>query len=312
VTVDVKRLRWTPGFSAVSQRIYFGHETKPDAYTEISADVSTFDLPVLEKDTVYQWRVDQILGDGPVVTGKQWTFSTTGKLMGWWKLDGGSETIAEDSSGNGFHGKVTQFRDGGWVEGKIGGGRKFDGGDTIDIPAKLFESINNVITIAFWVNGHPERQPRKDSPFEGRNERRARILNLHLPWEYHEVHFDAGQLPNVSSYPRKYDKTRISKKAQHHEYAGRWNHWVATKNAYSGEMKLYLNGKLWHSGTGKFSSIRGITRFNIGSYAGAVRDGWLGKRFYYGQIDDFRIYNYELSQEEIKAIYDETNLPEPK
>jgi hypothetical protein len=312
VTANVKQAKWTPGIAATAQRLYFGTEIKPDDYTTISADASTLYLPALKKDTVYRWRVDEVRGDGSIVAGKEWSFSTSGKLLGWWKLDGGSETIAEDCSGNGFDGKVAQFREGGWIEGKVGGARNFDGGDTIEIPAELFESVDEVITIAFWVNGHPERQPRKDSPFEGRNSRNERILNLHLPWEYEEVHFDAGVLPNVSSYPRKYDKMRISKKAKHEEYAGRWNHWVATKNAYSGEMKLYLNGKLWHNGTGKTQSIRGITKFNIGSYAGAIRGGLFDKRFYYGMIDDFRIYDYELRPEEIKALYEAANLPQTK
>ena len=52
------------------------------------------------------------------------------------------------------------------------------------------------------------------------------------------------------------------------------------------------------------------TKFNIGSYAGAIK-GEFG-RFYYGIIDDFRIYNYEMGPYEIEAVYDATNLPEPK
>jgi hypothetical protein len=313
VSTNVKQLKWTSGINVKAHRVYFGAEIKADDYFTVQGDVSTFDLPALKKDTVYKWRVDEVQRDGSIVAGRKWSFTTSGKLMGWWKLDDSSETIAEDSSGNGFDGKVTQWkaegREGGWVKGKIGGATNFDGGDSIEVPAKLFESIDELVTIAFWVNAG-DRQPRRDSIFEGRNSRNERILNLHLPWEYGEVHFDAGQLPNVSSYPRKYDKVRVTKMAKPEEYSGRWNHWAVTKNAYTGEMRLYLNGNLWHSGSGRTQSIRGITRFNIGSYAGAIR-GEFG-RFYYGIIDNFRIYNYEMGPDEIKALYDATNLPEPK
>jgi hypothetical protein len=309
VSTNVKQLKWTSGIDAIAHRIYFGTEIKADDYTTIGGEVETFDLPALQKDTVYGWRVDEVQADGSVVAGKEWSFATSGKLLGWWKLDDTSETVAEDSSGNEFHGKVTQFRGGGWTKGRIGGARNFDGGDSIEVPARLFESIDELVTIAFWVNAG-ERQPRRDSIFEGRNSRNERILNLHLPWEYGVVHFDAGQLPNVSSYPRKYDKVRITKMAKPEEYSGRWNHWAVTKNAYTGEMKLYLNGRLWHSGSGRTQSIRGITKFNIGSYAGAIREEF--GRFYYGIIDDFRIYNYEMNQDEVKALYDATNLPESK
>jgi len=34
-------------------------------------------------------------------------------------------------------------------------------------------------------------------------------------------------------------------------------------------IQVYLNGKLWHGGTARTQSIRVITKFNIGSYAGA-------------------------------------------
>jgi hypothetical protein len=55
-------------------------------------------------------------------------------------------------------------------------------------------------------------------------------------------------------------------------------------------MRIFLNGGLYDSRTGANSPISGITSFEIGS-------GWYGG--YDGLIDDFRIYNYALSQSEI-------------
>ena len=48
-------------------------------------------------------------------------------LIGWWKLDEASGTVAHDSSGNGIDGAFTGEPQ--WVEGIIGGALQFDGVD---------------------------------------------------------------------------------------------------------------------------------------------------------------------------------------
>jgi hypothetical protein len=71
-------------------------------------------------------------------------------------------------------------------------------------------------------------------------------------------------------------------------------------------MQIFLNGVLYDSLTGAESPISGITSFEIGS-------GWYGG--YDGLIDDFRIYDYALTQPEIAyvatngtGIFDQTLL----
>ena len=58
-------------------------------------------------------------------------------------------------------------------------------------------------------------------------------------------------------------------------------------------MQIFLNGALYDSRMGANSPILGVTSFQIGS-------GWYGG--YDGLIDDFRIYNYALSQLEVAYI----------
>ena len=58
-------------------------------------------------------------------------------------------------------------------------------------------------------------------------------------------------------------------------------------------MQIFLNGLPYDSRIGADSPISGITSFEIGS-------GWYGG--YDGLIDDFRIYNYALSQAEIAHV----------
>ncbi len=139
--------------------------------------------------------------------------------------------------------------------------------------------INDEITISFWQYGDPEIQPQSDYIFEGRDANNKRVVSTHLPWSNGRVYWDAGN--TGSSYDR------IDKAASTSEYAGKWNHWAMTKNANTGIMRIYLNGILWHEGTGKTRTMEGITKFNIG--ASAQNSG-----FYDGYIDEFSIFNKEL------------------
>jgi hypothetical protein len=98
------------------------------------------------------------------------------------------------------------------------------------------------------------------------------------------VYFDCGN--EGGSYDR------IDKVATPSEYKGQWNHWSVTKNANSGEMKIYLNGSLWHSGTEKTRLID-IQNFIIGARQG-------GRYYYYGKIDEVRIWDKALSETQIQ------------
>jgi len=80
------------------------------------------------------------------------------------------------------------------------------------------------------------------------------------------------------------------------QWSGRWNHWAFTKDAGIGKMQIFLNGLLYDSREHAYSPISAITSFEIGS-------GWYGG--YDGLLDDFRIYDYALSQPEI--VYVATN-----
>ncbi len=76
-------LEWQPGQNALTHDVYFG--TDKTAVTEGTDDTSrgnqiasAFDPGVLEQDTTYYWRVDEVMADGTKRTGAVWTFSTLG------------------------------------------------------------------------------------------------------------------------------------------------------------------------------------------------------------------------------------------
>jgi hypothetical protein len=62
-------------------------------------------------------------------------------------------------------------------------------------------------------------------------------------------------------------------------------------------MKIYINGVLWHSGTGKTKPIQNISTFILGCAANKDQN-----YSYDGYIDDFCVWNKELSADEIQEI----------
>ena len=142
-------------------------------------------------------------------------------------------------------------------------------------------SIDSALTVAFWCYGAPA-QPMDGTAFEAIDSVGNRLLNSHLPWSDSNVYWDAGY--GGTSYDR------INKAAVTAEIKGQWNYWTFTKNVATGSMKIYLNGLLWHSATAKTKRMLGIKSFRIG------KGNWAGSQTYEGKIDEFAVFNTELSQ----------------
>ncbi len=211
------------------------------------------------------------------------------RCIGWWKFDETAGSTAYDSSGLLMHGQVnTSFN---WIGGHLDNALDFTGSTSVSIPVSAVSGLTDQVSICLWVYGDPAEQPEnQDVVFHANGPDQSRILLCHLPWTDGRVIFDAGYSDGG------YD--RILKDAQPGDYEGKWNHWAFTKNTATGNMRIYLNGQIWHNGSGKIRDLTGITEFNIGSYTGG------GGGYYEGAIDDFRIYNIELNAAEIWNIYE--------
>ncbi|MEO0453636.1 MAG: LamG-like jellyroll fold domain-containing protein [Verrucomicrobiota bacterium] len=207
-----------------------------------------------------------------------------GPLVGYWKFEDGAGTTVTDSSGNENHATASNPV---WVTGQEGGALDFNGSNSmVAIPVTAFNGIVNEVSISMWVYGDTT-QARNDTVFRAVDASGNRVLNIHLPWGNRNVYWDAGN--NGGNYDR------MSKQALDSDYKGQWNHWAFTKNAVTGEMKIYLNGTLWHSSTGKSRSLSTITSAALGSA--------IGGGHYDGMIDEVRVYNKALTEAEVEDVY---------
>jgi hypothetical protein len=148
------------------------------------------------------------------------------------------------------------------------------------------QQIGQEMTVEFWAKGTGTAGT-NTTILEAYDTLNNRILNIHMPWSDNNLYFDAG----VSS---GYD--RINKSMTTQEMDNTWNHWAFVKKQNTGEMFIYKNGVLWHSGTNKTRNVGYIHRFILG----ANMDQGLKWK---GKIDEFRFYNAALSSSTIQANY---------
>ncbi len=280
---SVSKLEWKPGANAKSHKVYFG--TKADELpllTEVQSP-SYDELPELEEDAKYYWRVDEVWADGTVITGDVWSF-TTGKHVAWWKLDETDGETAEDSAGNN-DGRVVGDPQWQPSAGKIGGALEFDGdGDYVEIGRESNFDIADQITVSTWI---------KVNQFD--KEWQAVIAKGDSAWRIQrnqnnnslEFACSGLKIPSGAPWGNLYGERSVND--------GKWHH---IAGIYDGsKMYLYVDGTV---DTSQPASGR-INTNDQPVYIGENSENT--GRYWDGLIDDVRIYNYALSEDGVTELY---------
>ena len=273
---DETRLSWMPGAHVNEHKVYFGTSVDPMLLLAEVADACSITAPDLEKALTYYWRVDEIQPDGSIVTGDIWSFDT-GKLVGFWELDGN----ADDSSGCENHGTIVGEPN--LVTGKVGGALQFDGID--DSVRTDYATDLPTWTVALWVKS--PTAPSSGSP----NGLVHRQKNLQINFNHTSEDFQAAAALSVADqwYAAGFGQLQ----------ADTWYHLAAT---YDGEnLKAYTNGVLITDNPDpsgppdkETTTLKFARHANYGDH-------------FKGTIDDICLYSYDLSADEVAAIYSEAS-----
>jgi hypothetical protein len=225
--------------------------------------------------------------------------SSSDGLIGWWKLDESSGMVAADSAGastGNLVGVTTGF---GWVTGRIGNGRAFDGASNyLDFDSNLLAVTNN-FTIAAWIN--PRQVTQSLGVFFALRSRYAKS-GIKLGINTRSDLFIEGQ--TAAGLQQIYHALgRIQYDT--------WQHIVVVYD--KSNFAVYINGERFgpaHGANGSWDGDlvmdpSGVTR--IGAEGGSVANF-----FFDGLIDDVRLYKRTLSATEVTALYHWTGTDRPR
>ena len=202
----------------------------------------------------------------------------TDGLIGFWTMD--KEDINNnkviDASKNGNDGKIEGDSES--IKGKIDEALHFDGdGDYIQLP-DMGEEMKT--TAEIWAYAED-----RNNPYSG--------LVANHQWAAGCIHFKLE--PN---------KVMVIKNGQERVWGPEvnlkeWYHFAYTADAEKNEMKLYMNGKLVQTGKA------GTEAMNLNDMR--IGDEYTNPRFFTGILDEVRIYNRILSEDEIQQNYKVTS-----
>ncbi|MBL4861911.1 MAG: LamG domain-containing protein, partial [Crocinitomicaceae bacterium] len=154
----------------------------------------------------------------------------------------------------------------------------------------LFElsdiDLGNDVTIAFWAKGMGNIGV-NTSIIEGYDTLNNRVMNVHFPWSNNRLYWDCGKGNGYDRIDKDMSATGID---------NGWHHWAFVKNQGTGEMKVFLDGVVWHSGTGLTRSIGNLHRLVIGANR-SMANHWTGK------VDNFTLFDVAVDDATIAAWY---------
>jgi hypothetical protein len=141
------------------------------------------------------------------------------------------------------------------------------------------------LTIAFWAQGN-NMFGTSSTILEAVDSVDNRILNIHFPWSDNNIYWDAG---NLNGYDR------INKVVTAAD-VNSWHHWAFVKKTSTGQMFIYRDGVLFHSGSNLNRPVGKIDRIFLGS-------SWNQGNHFAGNIDEFSIWTAALDASTISQWY---------
>jgi hypothetical protein len=201
-------------------------------------------------------------------------------LVGWWKFDETEGTTAKDASGNDHNG--TLVGNARWAKGKVGGAIDLPGkGTCVRIADKTSFDFGAAATVACWVNF-------RSVPAQWT----AVVTKGDTAWRLSSVEHERQPHFGVNSFDQGGEAVYVNASSKFN--ANEWHHIAGTFDG--SEMKLYVDGKLettksWSGGLG-----RNDFEVLIGENA------QMKNRNFDGLIDEVRIYNHALPENQIKVL----------
>jgi len=209
------------------------------------------------------------------------TQAPTSSPVGWWKFDEGSGTSCADSSVNGNNGTIDRAGYT-WVAGKIGSNALELNGARVLVPDATVLRPANYITVMAWINyaeptGYTARVVTKGVDESNHENFAIQVGDDGFSWFVRD--------PNTDLFSTDSDRVL-------------WhNEWIHLAGSYDGSaVKCYINGRF------DCSLTPGPTSLQQDSNSLCIGDAVDVDRAFFGKVDDVRVYNVALPDEQIAHI----------
>ncbi len=218
-------------------------------------------------------------------------------LVAYYSFDNIEGKILKDDSGNGHDGII--YGNPRVVDGIKGKALEFDGNSYVYLGDTLTGKVQNQLTVSVFIN------PKMNSMY-----RYGHIIF----YDGSNGEFQLAIHGNTIYFGVKLEKSDWKRILATIPELNKWYHVVGVYSIYEGKIKLYIDGELVNESKIPQErlfdpTIGGRYDPTIGAYCTAEGEF---HRKYIGTIDELRIYNRALSEEEIKALYEQTIHPTPK
>ncbi|HLF71355.1 MAG TPA: LamG-like jellyroll fold domain-containing protein [Dehalococcoidia bacterium] len=293
VSISNVSLTWAaaadPETGITSYRIY--RDTQPGTAKTLLAEVpgnTTAYVDNTSPETDFFYDVAAVNGDG--TEGPRSNEAKAEPLVApiaHWKFDDGSGTLAADSSGNGFNAALVNGPT--WTTGRFGGALNFDGNnDRVNLPYQALDGRSNA-TVSLWVR---TTKGTTQSFFSGANSGNDNEFLLYQQSRT-QVNFSTGESANSYVW---WSVTNLANNA--------WRHVVIVRDASADKVTLYVDGV---SVSTQDTPVSSLTIASGGLVLGQEQDsvggGFSASQAFRGQMDDVRIYDRVLSQQQIAALF---------
>jgi hypothetical protein len=219
----------------------------------------------------------------PILTISNSSFSiNTSGLVGYWRLEEGSGSTAKDSSGYGNDGIL--YNNPTWLEGMFGSALSFNGSNYVEIPNSSVFNITEEMSVETWFYAE------QNQPTGGSNQ-----IVQRLDWSNNKGFFlrEGNQSNHIVAFYVANGTHWVS--VSYSVSPGKWYHVVGSVKS-NDKIKLYVNGSL----VAEYPFVGNIVQETNKNIRIGYEDS--GAAFN-GTIDEVKIWNRSLTQDEIKMLY---------
>jgi len=223
---------------------------------------------------------DDWLKSDDYITQTAGTAPDSNNLLLHYNFDEESGDTAHDQSGNIYDGNVVGAANWQWPSYDDSGCLSFSDDTAIDVPPTVTSTLTDQVTVSVWLKGY-NSSGRDNVVFEtGTGGLYLRAIVPTIPLQ---VEFQAGDDVN---------DVLVWTDSNSADWEGIWKHYAFVKNGSN--MRIYRDGELVAEKTDAWPNLDGIQNqtFDIGAFISHSND-------YKGKMDEFRIYDYALTDDEI-------------